>query len=65
MRCFNGKKLSCERAGHPEYIHAQMTTIFRCSGFSSLFVPTLSGTGITLKSRFVGKPDTLIRLVEQ
>ena len=57
MRSFNGEKLVRARADHADDIHAQVTAIFGHTGFGSLFVPTLAGPGIALKTGFVGKPN--------
>ena len=65
MRCLNGKKLSAARADHADDIDAQMAAIFGHPGFSTLFVPALSGTRIALKAGLVGKPDIHIGSLEQ
>ena len=62
MRGFNGEKLTAARTNHSDGIHAQMTPVFGQAGFSSLFVPTLSGTGIALKAGFIGLLHQLLEL---
>ena len=64
MGCLNGEKRSAAWADHTDDIHAQMAAVSGHPGFSALFVPAFSGTRVTLKAGFIGKPDINIGPIE-